>query len=1157
MQANKGLWVRIFPLACFVGMPNTGRLGPSVPRNMIKTSFFWRALLFVFLAAVPGFTQYQNGILRGVILDQQGGAVPNANVTATNENTNVSVTTKTSTTGVYTFPDLLVGSYTLKAEASGFRGYTRTGIQVLAAQVTDVTANLELGGLTTDVVVESAGSNIVQTESSQLSGTFQARAASEIPVITGANLSVQNLAIFLPNTTTQLGGTSGYGGSIGGLRGRQNGFSIDGVDNLDPTVTVASQEVIGDAVQEFTVNENVYSAEYGRGGGGQFNIIMKTGTNNWHGAGWFYNVNRAYDAADNQEVQDIIKGVRPGKRPYDFNRLGGDVGGPIIKDKFFIYGAYQFLDLHKQATAPTELAPTSAGMTTLNALAVDSQVQSLLAQFPIAPVQTQTVTVNGVPIPVGTVTSVAPDFTHQMDYNINGDWNLARQSLHVRYLKDRKRSPEFGASFPEAQFSSFSAVDNRRVIINHVWTATPRLLNDFRASYARYGQFFPLSGVAQSYPTLTVDDLAGLQIGPSQNLPQHRVYNEYLLGDTLSWTIGRHSFRSGGQYFWFISPSVFLQNERGQDGYTLLAQLINDQFPSKPNFTLQGLGNGFFEGNSKNLNLFFQDDLKVNERLTLNLGIRYDFFGNPNGAKLNALNAIANLPGTPLVFNVPKQDWNNVGPRLGFAWSPTRSGKWVVRGGAGVSFDVVPWNFYTNSLPVQLQVILNNVGTPPPACKGTFGPPPAWCASLPAGNGFLANGAMKLNFVPPSTVTPARAQTAQIMPDAKAPKVFSWSLNVQRQLSPNSMIELRYLGTRALELPVQLQLNSITPFELGALPLPTYVLASNVPAIVPASAPTLALFNSLATRRYAAQEFTGGAITEEAPLGASIYNRMAVNYQHRVAHGLLVQTNYTFSKAEDNSTNDLNTSAVNPRRPENSYNLRNEWSRSTLDVRHKVALAFLYDTPKVNSDNRFIRGALNGWEWSGSYLFQGGQPVTIQSGVDSNGNGDAAGDRAILNPSGTEGVGSVVNKVCRGAGGATSITANTTAACATANTVGYVAANPNAKYIQAGAGTLSNVGRNTFNSPHFNVWNMAIINNHKLTERFGLQLRLEAFNVFNHPNFTFGSLTVVGSGANNTNALNQGYANLNAGVAGGTFLNAPGLFTAATRQVELGMKITY
>lgn len=1167
MQATKWLRVCAFSLACIAGVTNTGRPRSAVPRNMMKTSFFfWRALLFVFLAAVPGFAQYQNGILRGVVLDRQGGAVPNAKVTATNENTNVSVTTETSTTGVYDFPALLVGSYTLKAEASGFRAYTRTGIQVLAAQVTDVTANLEVGTLSTEVVVESAGSNVVQTESSQLSGTFQARAASEIPVITGSNLTVQNLAIFLPNTTTQLGGTSGYGGSVGGLRGRQNSFSIDGVDNLDPSVTVSSQEVIADAVQEFIVNQNVYSAEYGRGAGGQFNVITKTGTNNWHGSGWFYNINRAYDAADNQEVQDIINGVRTGKRRYDFNRVGGDVGGPIIKDKFFIYGAYQFLDLNKQATAPSGLAPTSAGMTTLNSLAMDSQVRALLVQFPIAPVQTKTVTVNGTAIPVGTVTSVAPDFTHQMDYIVNGDWNLARQSLHVRYLKNRKRSPEFGASFPEAQFSSFSAQDNRRVIINHVWTATPRLLNDFRASYARYSQFFPLSGVAQSYPTLTVDDLAGIQVGPSQNLPQHRLYNEYLLGDAVSWTTGRHSFKSGGQYFWFISPSVFLQNERGQDGYTSLQQLINDQFPSKPNFTLQGLGNGFFEGNSKNFNLFFQDDLKVSARLTLNLGIRYDFFGNPSGAKLNALNSIANLPGTPLVFNVPKQDWHDVGPRLGFAWSPTRSGKWSVRGGGSVSYDVTPWNFYTNSLPVELQVVLTSRGA---ACAGTFGPPPAWCAS-PVGSGFLTNGGMKLTFVPPSTVAAARAQTAQIMPDAKAPKVFSWSLNVQRQLSGNSMIELRYLGTRALELPAQLQLNSITAFELGALPLPTYILASSVPATVPAAAPTLAQFNALAgTRRYAAQGFTRGAITDIGPFGASSYNGVSVNYEHRVGHGVLVQANYTYSKAMDNSTNDLNTSAVNPRRPENAYNLRNERSRSTLDVRHKVALTFLYDTPKVSSNNRFIRGALNGWEWAGSYLFQGGQPVTIQSGVDSNGNGDAAGDRAILNPSGTEGVGSVVNIVCNdGAGGATRIVLASAVdpkagiPCGPLvgtkytnnNVVGYVAANPNAKYIQAGAGTLSNVGRNTFNSPHFNVWNMAILNNHKLTERFGLQLRLEAFNVFNHPNFAFGNLSVIGT---NTNALNQGYANLNAGVAGGTFLNAPALFTAAARQVELGMKITY
>ncbi len=299
------------------------------------------------------------------------------------------------------------------------------------------------------------------------------------------------------------------------------------------------------------------------------------------------------------------------------------------------------------------------------------------------------------------------------------------------------------------------------------------------------------------------------------------MFDEYSLGDTVSFTRGRHTLKWGGQYYWYISPSVFLQNERGQDGYSAvgapglpigatingvsvagknvnaLEELINDLVPSKANFTLQGLGNGFFSGNAKNFNLFAQDDIKVTRRLTLNLGIRYDFFGNPAGVKANALNAVANLPGTPLVFNVPKQDWNNFGPRVGFALDPTGSGKWAIRGGAGVAFDVIPWNFYTNGNPVELQVIL----TPTAACQGTFGAPPPWCTSR---SSFLASGAMKsITFVPPSTQAAARAQTAQIMADAAAPKVFSWSLGVQREIMKNTSLEVRYLGTRALELPVQ------------------------------------------------------------------------------------------------------------------------------------------------------------------------------------------------------------------------------------------------------------------------------------------------------------------------------------------------------------------
>lgn len=1131
--------------------------------KLLKVGFLSLAMLFGLLCTgVEGSAQSLTGTLRGVVLDQQGKVVPDAPITLTNENTGTSLTTRTSSAGAYTIPDLVAGTYKLKVDVQGFASYIRTGIQVLSSQVTDVTVTLEIAGTSATVMVES-GANVVQSESSQISGTFEGQSISEIPIQTGAFLSVLNLSIFLPNTTTQLGGTSGTGGSVGGLRGRENSFSIDGTDNNDPTVTASTQQVIPDAVQELAVNQNIYSAEYGRGAGGQFNVITKTGSNQIHAGAWLYNTNRAYDAADNQELAGIATGQLTQKRRYDFNRVGGDVGGPILKDKLFYYGAYEFNNLGLQPSAPSALAPTAAGMTTLNGMVVDSQAKALLAQFPVAPTQTTcgnppvpcTVTVNttGTPVqvPVGEVQSVAPGFTNQQDYIINGDYNSGQNSLHGRYLKSRTRQPSFGGSFPQAQFASFSAADSRRVILNDTWTVNSHLVNDFKGSFVRFTQLFPLSGVAENYPTLTVDDLQSITLGPNGNLPQHRLFDEYTLGDTVASTHGRHTLKWGGQYFWYVSPSVFLQNQRGQYGYTSLNQLINDDLPSKANFTLQGLGNGFFSGNAKNFDLFMQDDIKVTPRLTLNLGMRYDFFGNPAGTKANALNAVSNLPGTPLVFNVPKEDWNNVGPRVGFAWDPTGRGKWAVRGGAGVAYDVIPWNFYTNANPIQLQAIL----TPTAACVGTFGAPPAWC-STPNGSGFLADGGMQnIVFTPPTTQAAARAQTANLMADAKAPKVFTWSLSVQREVVKNTSLEVRYLGTRALELPVQLQLNSISPFDLGAQPLPTYIHPSDVPLTASATAPTLQEFLALRGRRFASDGFTGGALTIESPVGDSTYHGAAVELLHRFSHGLLLRANYTFARTMDNSTNDLNSSAVNPRRPEDSFDLKNEWARSALDVTHKVAITWLYDLPSPQWGNRFARGAASGWEWTGSYLFQSGQPVTVQSGVDSNGNLDAAGDRAVFNPNGKGNTGTTVSPVCRDPNtGATSTAAavclNSAGTLITSRVVGYLANDPTARFIQAGAGALTNTGRNTVNSPYFNIWNMSVLKNNHLTERFGLQLRVDAYDVFNHRNYTLGNLSVFQV---TTNSLSQGYANLNAGSA---FLNQF-LFNGGSRTVQLGLKLTY
>ena len=892
----------------------------------IPTNFLPWFIVLVCLVAMPihAAAQNDNGTLRVTVSDPQRALVSGAMVSAIQENMGVSAAGVMPSAGVYFFPHLLAGTYTVRIEAPGFAVYVGRGILVIAAQTTEVAATVSLGSITTEVSVE-ANATMAQAESSQVSGAFEGRAISDVPIVAGANYSVLNLSIFLPNTTTAAGGTSGSGGSFGGLRGRQNNFSIDGVDNNDPTVTAVSQQVIPDAVQQFVVNQNVFNAEYGRGSGGQINVITKSGSNQFHWGTWFYDMNRAYNAADNQEHAT-------GKRRLDFNRPGGEVGGAILPNKLFVYGAYEFSDLNRQAAAPPGLAPTSAGMATLNALAANPQIRDLLAQFPIAPAPNScpgppscTVVVNGQLIPVGNVSSIAPDFVRAHDFMVRGDVHLNRQALHVRYLQDRVRRPFLG-TFPQAQFASSSAIDNWRLILDHTWPITSRLANDFQASFSRFSQLFPLSGIAATYPTLVISDLRSMTIGPNSSIPQHRTFNEYLFGDAVSWTAGRHAVKFGGRYFWYVAPTEFLQFERGFYGYGTLSQLVNDLVPTSG---FQGVGNGYFAGNSNGFALFAQDDIKVTPRLTVNLGLRYDFFGNPADAKLNALNAVASLPGTPLVFNVPKQDWNNVGPRLGFAWDPTGSGKWAVRAGAGVIYDWVPWSFYVNGVPVERQVLPSiQLPSTPLVCFGTFGPPPAWCPTL---SGFWANGAMNVNFVPPSTTASARAQTSQMMSDAKAAKVFSWSLSVQKEILPNTSIEVRYLGTRGLELPVQLQLNSITAFQNGAQPLPTYIRTSDIPSTVAADAPTLAQFNALlgsgVLRRYGAQGFTGGAGTLASPVGASTYHGGAVEFTHRLNRDWYLRANYTYSKTMDDSTNDLFTSLVNPRRPQDSYNLADEWAK--------------------------------------------------------------------------------------------------------------------------------------------------------------------------------------------------------------------------------------
>ena len=733
--------------------------------------------------------------------------------------------------------------------------------------------------------------------------------------------------------------------------------------------------------------------------------------------------------------------------------------------------------------------------------------------------------------------STASSFLDDHQYVINVDYNMDKQQLRFRQINDRTRTPTLG-SFPQQQFNALAAIDNRRVILNDVYNLSGQAINDFKFTYGRLANNSTLSGVGATYPNVIVNNDLGASVGPASQLPQFRFTNWYQLADSVTYVRGIHTLKAGAEYRWTTSPSVFLSNQRGQYGYQTLNSLINDQVPDFAGFTFQGIGDGSFAGNAKNVSWFVQDDVKLSHRLTLNLGLRYDFFGIPKDANANTRNSISDCPSCGLVFHAPANDYNNFGPRAGFAWDPTGSGKWSVRGGAGIGYDQIPYNFFTNAAPPEKQAVL----TPTSACAGTFSAAPSWCTT---GANFLASGAMVQPFIPPSTTAAARAVTGSIMPDNRSSKVITWSLGVQRELMKNTVIEIRYLGTRGLELPIQFQRNAISAFDLGAKALPTYFSTSAIPATVAASAPTRADFIAAEGQRFASQGFFG-VLTDYNFGGTSRYHGGSIDINRRMSKGLQARFNWTLSRAQDNSTNDLNTSRINPRRPENTNNLANEWGRSTLDIHQKVTATWIYDVPGITGMGKAMKLLTSGWQWDATYLYQGGQPITVQSGVDANGNLDSAGDRSIVNPAGVARTGTAVSRVCRNATtGATSVNNS----CANNLTVGYVANNANARYVQAQTGAQTTAGRNTENSSPINVWNMGFVRVFKFREGLTGQVRADMYDVFNQQVYALAPASIFGV---TTNAQSTSYAN----VTSPLFLNAT-QFDSGSRTIQLGVKFTF
>jgi len=1129
-------------------------------------------IALVILCSQPAWSQGTGGTIRGTITDPQGLVVRGARVSITNIQTNVTISLGASAEGFYNYPDLAVGTYAITVEKEGFQKLVRSGIQIYANQVTQIDVALTIGALTSTIEV-TAAAPLVQIATSQISNDF---GSLQLTQISNAELngSPLGLALLVPGTTAQGAGILGEGGSIGGTRPRMNSFTIDGVDDNRLDVNGHSQDVIQDSVEEFNLLTNQFSAEYGHSAGGQFNIITKGGTNTWHGDAWEYNLNRHYNAMDNLEKAN---GQTLPNR-FDYNRFGAGIGGPIIHNKLFIYGAYQRIVEGLAAQAVTQFAPTAAGLATLKSIS-DSAVQNILDQFPTAPTATTTEPVAvagtscaaGCAIPFGPISPKAPSFYNIHDFIINGDLTQGKHQIAVHVLYDRNRSPNVNPDTPQAQFSGSIAVDARKYLAKDTWTVTNQFVNEFRASYSRFSLAYTVPSTFANFPNAEID-ADGLNIGPEGNSPQSNVINTYQFLDNMSYLRGKHAFKWGAQWMHWIAPNNFLPRERGEWDYANINELANDYVPTGLNRALRGAGSGFFAGNQNGIYWFVQDDWKITSRLTLNLGLRYEYNGVPRDDALQNLNSISNLPGV-FQFRTPPADLNNWAPRLGLAYDPFGDGKWAVRAGFGISYDVTPQNFPSISLPPQLQTEQN------PALTCTLPGAPAWCADYTGGSGlgqgFLQGGGLLAVNVPCTDQLTCRESTGSIIVPVVEPKVLTWTLGVQHEVGWNSSLEVRYMGTRSLELPVQSRLNIQTGFTAGLAAMPTYVNASAVPATVATPATSLGEwetwqingFTSCPTTasnpfRYGADGFCGVLVTGFPPLGSGIYHGVSLDFNHRVGHGLTLRGNYTFSKNIDNSTNELFSSRVQPRRPQDWQNLGNDRGLSALDVTHKLAISWVYELPGSHADSAFVRGFTGGWQLSGSWLVSSGVPVTILNGGDANGDFDSAGDRPIFNSSGTVNAGTQVDFVCNdGVGGATrivplsSVPSSGIIPCGTlddSNVVGYVAEDPTAKYVTADLGAKSTVGRNSFRSPGMNLWNMSFGKKTKVNERVSVQFRLDVYDIFNHPNFALAQPSVFQPLINN--ALSATYTNIQATGAG--FLDKK-QFSGGARSMQLVLKLTF
>lgn len=1098
--------------------------------------------------------QQTSGNMVGTIYDPTAAPMPGVQITVHNNATGIDVTTTTTSAGDYRFNNLPAGIYTVRVAATGFGRAEVQNVEVVINQTNTTNVTLQIAQMSEAVEVTSAAAIVsVDTSSASIQTTFGSELISDSPTASGgmAGSGVLNLALLAPGVTTSGGIGYGVGPSVGGQRPANNNFTVEGVDNNALNVTGPLVTIPNDAVAEFTMLQNQFAPDFGHSSGGQFNQVVKSGTNTFHGEAYEYLENKNFNAADT--LSSVLG--NPLHPRFDDNRFGGNFGGPVIHNKLFFFADYEYNPIGETA-ATGYYAPTAAGFSLLAGLPGINQTN--LAEFKkylgtaataaapstlpfgsgvlVAPGPgsnesqgTGVFAVPGAPgaltVPVGLISSSLPAFSNgefgvgSVDYNISD-----RDSLRGRFILNRTGT-EDANGFPSV-FFGVNPANAYLATLSEYHTFTPTLTNEFRLGFNRSSSSVTVFG-NQSFPGL--DQFPNIDVyelnagyGPDTAAPQYTIQNLYQLTNNLSWTKGKHSVKVGFDGWNSISPSSFTQRARGDYEWSYLSDYLYDTYPD--GIAERSLGNVTYYQNQKYVSGFGNDIWKVTPNLTINLGLRYEYLSVPVGEQAQPLNASASVPGL-LVFNKPTAQTTNFMPRVGIAYSPGTTGKTSIRAGFGTAYDVLYDNLGTTTLPPQLSTTVDDTGL--------------------SGFGFLANGGIK----PGTSVTipegaAAQAVTSGFIPNQKRPESYNWNFGIQHEFGSGYFFESQYTGTRGLFLPMQVRIN-VQPVVNAGNALPTYLS-------MPSQATLNALPNTLANLEtefdnggniipaYANAGFTN-PITAFMPVGNSTYHGWSNQLSRKLSRGLQFQGSYTWSHNIDDSTSALDTTVLSPRRPQDFQDLSAEKASSGLDHRNRVVLEVMYDLPFFKKSAWWLKNVVGNWDIVPTYTFQSGELVTAQSAIDANLNGDSASDRTIINAARNPNVGSGVTALTNSAGA----------------TVAYLANNPNAGYITAGLGALANAGRNTLQLNPINNFDLTAMKRISINERYRMEFSVRAFNMLNHPQYTGGLLDDVATVAGGEGTT-LGDLERSALEPGSTaFQHYNQTFSSNPRQLQLAVKLIF